>query len=166
VNDHKGFDGDLRAQLLPGENSLSVADLRVPKRFTSATSFFSVVIFVRLFDELRNRFKMQEVRRQLNAIQVPIARRMVVCVTEQRILIWKQSTWHSKRSYLGSVEGRRIRAAQLERSTHVKWNVITLQILDGRQIRLLIDQPSAQQFARALNGNADDQKFDPEITAT
>jgi hypothetical protein len=163
MNDYKGFDGDLRARLLPGESSLSTAELRVPKRFTSVVSFFPIGTLVRVFDEIRNRFRMQELRRQLSVIQVPIARRIVVSVTERRILIWKQSTWHSKRTYLGSVDLQRIRAAQLERSTHVDWNVITLQFLDG-QIRLLIDQPSAQQFARALNAKTNVENVDPDIT--
>jgi hypothetical protein len=164
MNTHKGFDDTIRAQLLPDESSLSVAELRIPKRLTSAASFFSIVIFVRLFDEVRNRYRMQETRRQFSAIEIPIARRMVVCVTERRILIWKQSTWFSRRSYLGSVESQRIRATQLIRSSHVNWNVITLQIHDGPQIRLLVDQPSAQQFARTLKANSHDQRVDPEVT--
>jgi hypothetical protein len=89
-----------------------------------------------------------------------------VCVTERRILIWKRSSWHSTRRYLGSVESQRIRAVQLERSTHVNWNVITLQIQDGPRIRLLIDEQSSQQFARTLNANTKDQNADPEITPT
>jgi hypothetical protein len=166
MNTHKGIEGELHVQLLPGENSLSVAELRVPKRLTMATSFFSIVIFVRLFDEVRNRFKLLETRRQFAAILIPIARRMMVCVTEQRILIWKQSSWHSATSYLGSVESERIRATQLVRSTHLNWNVITLQKQDGPQIRLLIDQQSAQQFARALNAKTVDQVIDPDVTST
>ena len=162
----KRFEVYLRAQLLPGESSLSIAELRVPKRFTSATSFFPVVTIVRLVDEVRNRIKLQELRGKLSTIPVPVARRMVVCVTERRILIWKRSTWYSKGRFLGSVEGQRVRAAQLERSTHVNWNVITLQILDDLHIRLLIDQPTAQQFAKAVNANTDDQKIDSDITPT
>jgi hypothetical protein len=166
MNTRKGFEGELRAQLSPGESPLSVADLRVPKRITTATSFFSVVVFIRLFDEVRNRFKMKETRRQLSANQIPIARRMMVCVTERRILIWNHSTWHSARRYLGSVESQRIRATELQRSTHVNWNVITLQIQDGPRIRLLIDQQSAQQFAGTLNADTIEQKVDPESTST
>jgi hypothetical protein len=91
---------------------------------------------------------------------------MLVCITDQRILIWKHSPWHLPRKFLGSVERARVRATQLERSSHVNWNVITIELDEGQQIRFLIDQSTAVHFAKTLDASSHEQNIDPEITPT
>ncbi len=153
----RGFDDVIRAQLSLTESLLSVTELRVPKKRTAATSFFSVVVFVSLYDEVRNHFRLRATRGRFADVPFPISRHMSVCITEERLLVWRFRVCLPRR-FLGSIERERVRAMQLERSTHVNWSVITLEIDEDRQIRLLIDQPTAWNFAKTLNAG----RTDPE----
>src|SRR5580698_2251923 len=132
----KRFDSVIRTQLSVDESPLSIAELRVPKKFTKATSFFSIVILVRLFDESRNYFSIKKTQRQFTAVKFPIARRMLVCITEQRILIWKLSSWHPQLKFLGSSDSKGVRATELARTTHVNWHLITIELDGSRQIQI------------------------------
>src|ERR1700691_2197643 len=117
MNKSKGLDREIRTRLEPGESSRLVASLRIPKQFTSATSWIAIIVFVRLFDEIRNLFQMRTFRHQFEAIQLPIARKMTVCITERRILLWKQSTLRPRHSFLGSVDRSRVVSSQVAPST-------------------------------------------------
>ena len=90
---------------------------------------------------------------------------MLVCITEQRVLIWRISGLHLPLKLRGTIGDKRVQATQLARSTHVHWNVITLDIDRKQEIRLLIDQPSAIPFAKVLNARVDEQ-MDPGVPPT
>jgi hypothetical protein len=153
VNISNGLDRDIRARLQSDESPLIVASLRIPKHFTAGTSWFAIIVFVRLFDEIHNFFKMRKLSRQFEEIQFPIARRTTVCVTERRILLWKHSAVRKSHGYLGSVDRTRVKASYVARSTHVKWKFITIDLVEGAKLRFLIDHQSAAPLSDQLNAN-------------
>ena len=106
-----------------------------------------------MFDEINNFVKMRSYRRQFALIQFPIARRTTICVSEHRILLWKQSALFATHRFLGSVDRSRVKTTELERSTHVKWKVITINLREGQKLRFLIDHESAGALANELTVN-------------
>jgi hypothetical protein len=151
VDASKGLDRDIRARLHSDEIPIVVASLRIPKQYTPGASWFGIIVFVRLFDEIRNIIKMRSFRRRFEEIQFSIARRTTVCVTDRRILLWKHSSSRSSNYFLGSVDRSRVASSHVAPSTHVKWKVITIQLREGPQIRFLIDTDSSGQLSDELN---------------
>ncbi len=149
-----GLDRAICAQLQTGESPLLVASWRIPKQFTTATSWLGIIAIVRLFDEFNNLFKMRKFRRQFQSIDFPIARRTKVCVTDRHILIWKESAFRLSPRFLGSVDLRRVKSSHVTPSTHVNWKVLTIQLKEGRQVRFLTAIESAVPLSDALNASA------------
>jgi hypothetical protein len=147
----KRLEPDLRDRLQTGESQRAVARLRIPKQLTTATSWFAIIVFVQVFDYINNLIKMRELRRQFAEMQFPVAREMTACVTGRRILFWKHSSWRPSRHFLGSVDRNRIESSRIERSTHVKWKVLTIHLIDGSWVRFLVNHESAISLNAELN---------------
>src|ERR1700677_5044568 len=141
----------MKSRLNPGENIILVSRIRLPKTYTNATSFFAVIIFVRLFDEIRNLLILKRVREQSQSLNFPLDRRMTVCVTERRILIWRVRRASSSLRFLGDVPRERIRSANNPYASHGSWKVVVIEIIEGHNIQLFIDANSSEAFSQLLN---------------
>jgi hypothetical protein len=140
----------INSKLLLGESVLLTARLRVPKVGTQGVTFFTVAMFVRLFDEIRNTAKLRELKRQSLELNFPLDRSMIVCITDDRILLWKTSMFHRAIGYLGDVPRERVRSASPPHVSDGKWKFVRIQTVDGASIQLLVDGQSALAFSQML----------------
>jgi hypothetical protein len=134
------------------EEALAWGWIRVQRARTGRSTFILVHLLVELFDLIRNIFRMRKVRERSAAAEFPLERNMAMCITSQRILIWKASV-HPRRvqSYLGEVPRARIASAELPFSSGAPWQTLVLKTTDGLRIRLRIDAQSAPSFVKLLN---------------
>ncbi len=139
------------SKLLPRESVLLTARLRVPKVATQGVTFFTVAMFVRLFDEIRNIAKLRELKRQSIELNFPLDRNMIVCITDHRILLWNLPMFHRAIRYLGDVPRQRIRSASLPYVSEGKWKFVKIQTVDGASIQLLVDGQTALALSQMLS---------------
>ena len=135
---------------MSGEHVRLTARTRVQKSVTGGTSLFPVMTIVRLVDEVRNVAIMKKVRRQSAELRIPLARRMVWCVTDERILILELLVSRRRVTFLGDLPRERIQWAKLPYVSEGQWRLIRMQLTDGVTAQLLIDGTSAEEFCRLL----------------
>jgi hypothetical protein len=142
---------EIEHRLLLGETTLVLSSLRVAKSRTSGSTSLSIGIFVRIYDEFRNAWKLREIRARSLSMDFPLDRRMRSCVTEGRILLWRDLRFGRPMRYLGDVSRDRIRSAELPYASHGQWRIVKILMHDGGIFHLLIDSASATTFETVLN---------------
>jgi hypothetical protein len=141
----------LRSRLTPDENILLVSRIRPPKIHTDATSFFAVIVFVRLFDEIRNLLILKRVREQSRDLNFPLDRKMTVRITEHRVLISKPGLGAGALTFLGDVPRARILRVHNPYVSSGKWKAVNLERQEGHSIQLFIDASSSEAPSRMLS---------------
>jgi hypothetical protein len=142
----------MASQLREGEEVLSWAWLRIQRFRTGGSTFFSIRLVVEVFDLFRNVLRMKKTKERSVEVGFPLERQMAMCVTHERILIWKASD-HPRRvqKYLGEVPRSRVASAQLPFTSHGPWRTVFLKTTDGIRVRLRIDAQSADSFVAVIN---------------
>jgi hypothetical protein len=139
---------EMKSRVTPGESIILVSQCRLPKTYTNATSFFGVIALLRMFDEMRNLFILRRVREQSQSLSFPVERRMTVCVTEHRLLIWRVKRFSKSIHYLGDVPRARVRRAHKPYVSHGSWEIVVIETTEGHSIHLWIDAASSDAFER------------------
>jgi hypothetical protein len=110
-----------------------------------------IIVFVRLFDEIRNLVILKRLRQQSRDLSFPLDRRMIVCVTGQRILLWRSRFRTRSLHYLGDVPRVRVRSVRDPYVSDGKWKLMTLETREGHSIQLYIDSGSSDALLRLLS---------------
>lgn len=140
---------------------------RTPLAFTwarvkrSKTGFFTLISIgyvVRAVDMVRNRFAMKRVRQRSAAAGFPLDRNMALCVTPERLLIWRVTTRPRRiGTVLGSVPRSQIAWARLPFTGGGLWRTVQVRTTDGIQVNLQVEAAQAERCVVSLGGDTGDQ---------
>jgi len=142
---------DVLGLLEPEEEVLAFTWARVPGSRTSGTTFASILALIVTFDFLRNRIAMRHLRKRSQQYGLPLERRMAMCATNQRLLVWGAA--RSRRRVgplLFALPRSRIISASLPFVGGARWRTIQLQTAEGALIRLQVRTSAAESLISAL----------------
>ena len=133
-----------------GEVPLVLARARVPVggRYAMGVTFFSVGMILRIVDLVSCRRRIQRLRRQSQELGFPLDQRMLLAVTDRRLLMAKDVRGRPP-LILGKVPRTDIVNARLPYAGG-GWKLLELRLSGDRGVRLFIDRADAQDFVAAL----------------
>jgi hypothetical protein len=154
VKRSSALDATILSKLELGEVDILTTKVRVPAKHTQASTFFSIALLVIVFDTIRNLVLTKRLRVQSAALNFPLDRSMVVCVTETRLLSWKANHFGRPVRYLGDVPKSQILSAQLPYVSEGKWKYVRVHMRDGAWIQFLVEGNDALAFSQLLSPTA------------
>jgi hypothetical protein len=139
----------LRADLAAGEQVISFAWARLPRKHTGYHTFAPIGMVIDVVDLLRSRAALRRARERFGVVGFPLDRRMAMAVTADQLVIWRRGLRSS--SLLGCVPRRRIASARLP-YIGGSWRIVEVRLAEGLGVRFMVDRDHAEVFAWALNG--------------
>ena len=155
VSEAKLFPRPFLEALEDGEEPMALARARVPVggRYATGVTFFSVGTILRIVDLLSRRRQLQRLRRQSQKVGFPLDQRMILAVTDRRLLIAKDVRGR-RPVILGEVPRADIVNARLPYLGD-GWKLLELMLTGDRGVRLFIDRADAQGLIATLSNKSE-----------
>lgn len=143
------FPKEVQDALAEDEQPIAFTWARVPRRATRRGTFVSVHLVVGIVDMARSRADTKAIREQEG---FPADRRMALCVTSKRLLIWR-ATGHPRRlgPLLGHVPRTQVVKADLPFVGGGRWRTVTLTGEKWR-VSFQVERDAAEAFVQTFSG--------------
>ena len=127
---------------------------RVQRSATARATFWQIHLVLVIYDGIRNRSRMQKLRARSSASGIPLERNMALCLTSERVLIFKSTPFPRRfGTYLGDLSRSRIVSAQFPFSPSGPWRTVEIQTTDNIRFRIKISAAAAEIIVNQLHGS-------------
>jgi hypothetical protein len=142
----------VEAALEPGEEPVVVLLARVPRARTRTNTWVSFHLFIWAFDLVLNALRMRQTTAASGDVGFPLYRKMLLVLTEGRLLIWRVA-WPRSADAPVSVPRSRVVEVRAPVMTTVprRWRSCAIRLDGGHEAWLLLQGDEADGFTAAFS---------------